>query len=82
MTKDVTINIETGLEARPVALLVQVASQYNSNIFLESDERKINAKSIMGVLSLNLTNPVDVKPDTTDISSAQRFFENIVKFRE
>ena len=49
---------------------------------MKSGRYIINAKSIMGVLSLNLSNPVDVKPDTTDISSAQRFFENLVKFRE
>ena len=50
--KNIKIKLASGLEARPVALLVQVASQYNSNIFLESDERKINAKSIMGMMSL------------------------------
>ena len=54
ISKEITIRLENGLEARPVALLVQVASQYNSNIFLESDERKINAKSIMGMMSLGL----------------------------
>ena len=46
--KSVTIGISNGLEARPIAMLVQVASQYVSNIYLESEERKVNAKSIMG----------------------------------
>ena len=80
--KNIQIKLENGLDARPVALLVQVASKFESTIYIQSEGKKVNAKSIMGVLSLNLSNPVDVKPDTTDISSAQRFFENIVKFRE
>ena len=54
MTKDVTINIETGLEARPVAQLVQVASQFESKIYLEVEDKKVNAKSIMGRMSLGL----------------------------
>ena len=52
--KPITIGISSGLEARPIALLVQVASQYSSNIYLESEEKKVNAKSIMGMMSLGL----------------------------
>ena len=52
--KPITIGISSGLEARPIALLVQVASQYSSNIYLESEEKKGNAKSIMGMMSLGL----------------------------
>ena len=54
LTKKVTINIENGLEARPVAQLVQVASQYDSKIYLECEDKKVNAKSIMGMMSLGL----------------------------
>jgi catabolite repression HPr-like protein len=54
VTKKITIKIPTGLEARPVALLVQVASQYDSNIYVECEEKKVNAKSIMGMMSLGL----------------------------
>ena len=52
--KSVTINLENGLEARPVAMLVQVASKYDSIVYLESADRKVNAKSIMGMMSLGL----------------------------
>ncbi len=52
--KPITIGISSGLEARPIALLVQVASQYSSSIYLESEEKKVNAKSIMGMMSLGL----------------------------
>ena len=44
----------SGLEARPVALLVQVASQYESEIYVESEARRVNAKSIMGMMTLGL----------------------------
>ena len=54
ISKSMTINIPKGLEARPVALLVQVASQYESSIYVEIQEKKVNAKSIMGMMSLGL----------------------------
>jgi len=50
-----TIKIPSGLEARPVAVLVQVASQYESSILIETEDKKINAKSIMGMMSLGLS---------------------------
>ena len=49
--KSVKICLSNGLEARPVALLVQVASQYESNIYLETNDKRVNAKSIMGMMS-------------------------------
>ena len=56
MKKEVTIQLENGLEARPVAMLVQLASQFESEIYIESEERKVNAKSIMGMMTLGLGN--------------------------
>ena len=52
--KPITIQIPSGLEARPVALLVQVASQFESDIYVESEQRRVNAKSIMGMMTLGL----------------------------
>ena len=54
VTKNITINIPTGLEARPVALLVQVASRFDSSIYVECENKKVNAKSIMGMMSLGI----------------------------
>ena len=54
ISKEITIRLENGLEARPVAMLVQVASQFDSTIYLEAAEKKVNAKSIMGMMSLGL----------------------------
>ena len=46
---------DKGLDGRPIALLVQEASQYSSSIYIRVDGKKINAKSIMGMMSLNLS---------------------------
>lgn len=54
--KPVTIQFDEGLDARPIALLVQEASQYSSNVYIEIGNKKINAKSIMGMMSLRLGN--------------------------
>ena len=58
--KPITINLSTGLEARPVAQLVQVASQFNSEIYVEIGKKRVNAKSIMGIFSLDLLNKIEV----------------------
>ncbi len=52
--KTVTIELSSGLEARPIAMLVQVASQYESKIYVESESKRVNAKSIMGMMTLGL----------------------------
>lgn len=51
--KSVTINCE-GLEARPIAMLVQKASQFTSKVHIEIGNKKVNAKSIMGMMSLSV----------------------------
>lgn len=58
--KTITVNIENGLEARPIALLVQEAGKFESRIYLEIGTKKVNAKSIMGMMSLGLTNGDDL----------------------
>lgn len=52
--RPITINLSTGLEARPVAQLVQIASQFNSEVHVEIGEKRVNAKSIMGMMTLGL----------------------------
>ena len=54
MRKEVEIRIAGGLEARPIAVLVQVASQYESSVYLETEGKRVNAKSIMGMMTLAL----------------------------
>lgn len=54
--KNIQIKLENGLEARPIALLVQEASKYESRIYIQSGDKRVNAKSIMGMMSLGLDN--------------------------
>lgn len=49
---NVEVKLKTGLQARQAALFVQEANKYNSEIYLQKDEKKVNAKSIMGIMSL------------------------------
>ena len=53
-TRDVTIEIKQGSDVSPVAKCVQVASQFTSKIYVEYETKKVNAKSIMGMMSLNV----------------------------
>lgn len=80
MTKKVVeIKLQNGLEARPVAMLVQVASRYDSTVYLETCGKKVNAKSIMGMMSLGLDlgEEVTVIADGTDEVAA---VDNIEKY--
>ena len=52
LEKSIKPQLDGQLEARPIAMLVQVASQYDSTVYLETEGRRINAKSIMGMMSL------------------------------
>ena len=48
------IRLADGLEATPIAMLVQVASQYESDIYMETEGKRVNAKSIMGMMSMGM----------------------------
>lgn len=78
-SKEITIELASGLEARPVAMLVQVASQYESRIYMEYANKKVNAKSIMGMMSLVLPvgEKVIVTAEGTDEETA---IETIEKY--
>ena len=55
MTKrTMEIRLADGLEATPIAMLVQVASQYESDIYMETEGKRVNAKSIMGMMSMGM----------------------------
>ncbi len=60
VAKKININIDSNQGARPVALLVQVASRFECHIDVEHDDKKVNAKSIMGMMSLGLTEGEEV----------------------
>lgn len=52
--KDIIIKLSGGLDARPVAMLVQVASQFDSSVYIETTGKRVNAKSIMGMMGLGM----------------------------
>lgn len=79
VTKRITIKIPTGLEARPVALLVQVASRYESSVFVECEDKKVNAKSIMGMMSLGIAAGEEVTV-TANGPDEEEAIENIEKY--
>ena len=79
ITKKIQIQLQNGLEARPIAVLVQVASQYNSSIYVECDDRKVNAKSIMGMMTLGLTAGEEVVVSANG-DDEQTAMDDIVKY--
>ena len=70
--KDVVIQNQVGLHARPATFFIQKANEYKSSIWVEKDERKVNAKSLLGVLSLGIVGGATIKiiADGTDEKDA------------
>lgn len=77
--KTMKIQLKNGLEARPVAVLVQIASQHESSVYIESEGKKVNAKSIMGMMSLGLDSGEEVtviaegKDEDEAVSNIEKF---------
>ena len=77
--KSMKISCPRGLEPRPIAELVQVASKYESKIYLETETKRVNAKSIMGMMSLNLANG-DFLTVSGDGSDEEGAMEELLSF--
>ena len=75
----VTIEISNGLETRPIAMLVQVASQFESTIHLENGTKNVNAKSIMGMMTLGVDNGEQVTI-TADGPDEKEAMKSVVEF--
>ena len=58
--KDVTVQDQVGLHARPATFFIQKANSYKSSIWVEKDDRRVNAKSLLGVLSLGIAKGMTV----------------------
>ena len=58
--KDVTITNNIGLHARPATFFIQKANMFKSSIWIEKDDRKVNAKSLLGVLSMGIAKGMTV----------------------
>ena len=79
MRKEMVVQIAGGLEARPIAVLVQVASQYESSIHLEADGKRVNAKSIMGMMTMTLKTGEKLTVEATGADEAAAI-EGIEKY--
>lgn len=54
ISKEVVISNQVGLHARPATFFIQKANEYKASIWVEKDDRRVNAKSLLGVLSLGI----------------------------
>ena len=79
--KSMQISCPNGLKPRPIAELVQVASKYESKIYLEAESRRVNAKSIMGMMSLEPKNGdfLTVTADGADEEAALAEIEEVLR---
>lgn len=85
MTKHpVVVRLKTGLHARPAALFVQEANKYSSEIFVEKDDKKVNAKSIMGIMSLAISSGTEIyiSAEGADAEQAVTSLVNLVSKEE
>ena len=81
ITKDVTVRCESGLHNRQATYFVQKANEFNSNIWLESGSRKMNAKSLLGIMSLGIVTgtTVTLTADGADAEAAIAALETLLQ---
>ena len=60
-SKDVMVQNQVGLHARPATFFIQKANEFRSSIWIEKEERRVNAKSLLGILSLGIVGGTDIK---------------------
>jgi phosphocarrier protein len=78
--RTVTVNNQVGLHARPATFFIQKANEFKSSIWIEKDERRINAKSLLGVLSLGIIKgmTMDIAADGPDEQEAVEALEELI----
>ena len=79
--KDVLVQNQVGLHARPATFFIQKANEYKSSIWVEKEERRVNAKSLLGVLSLGRVGGTNIRiiADGSDEESAVDGLVNLVE---
>ena len=80
VSKNATVNNEVGLHARPATFFIQKANSYKSSIWVEKEDRRVNAKSLLGVLSLGITKDMTITliADGADEVEALNGIEDLV----
>ena len=79
--KEVLVQNQVGLHARPATFFIQKANEFKSSIWVEKDERRVNAKSLLGVLSLGIMGGTDIRiiADGADEEDAVNGLVSLVK---
>lgn len=77
----VTVQNSVGLHARPATFFIQKANEFKSSIWVEKDERRVNAKSLLGVLSLNLVQGAEISiiADGSDDADAVKTLVELIE---
>ena len=68
--KEVTVENQVGLHARPATFFIQKANEFKSSIWVEKEERRVNAKSLLGVLSLGIVGGTTIRIIADDEQAA------------
>ena len=81
LVKEVLVQNQVGLHARPATFFIQKANEYKSSIWVEKEERRVNAKSLLGVLSLGIVGNTKIKiiADGSDENEAVESLVNLVQ---
>lgn len=81
MTQEVTITNSVGLHARPATFFIQKANSYKSSIWVEKDDRSVNAKSLLGVLSLGIVSgmTINLVADGSDEEEALKGLKELIE---
>ena len=79
--KDVLVQNQVGLHARPATFFIQKANEFKSSIWVEKEERRVNAKSLLGVLSLGMVGGTNIRiiADGSDEEAAVDGLVNLVQ---
>ena len=79
--KDVTVKNQVGLHARPATFFIQKANEFKSSVWVEKEERRVNAKSLLGVLSLGIVGGTNIRIIADGVDE-QGAVESLVKLVE
>ena len=80
ITKEVVIKNQVGLHARPATFFIQKATEFKSSIWVEKEERRVNAKSLLGVLSLGIVKgtAINIIADGADEAEAIKTLSELI----
>ena len=81
ITRDITVKNSVGLHARPATFFIQMANSFNCSLFVEREDRRVNAKSLLGVLTLGVVKgtQITLAADGPDEENAIKALVNLIE---